>query len=302
MIRFRYFTQLAAFIWQKELFDPLNEKLIGATLEIIQNQRKGLIVDLNLLKRLVDNLVCLGMDKNNPNNPSLELYKSAFEDKFIPSTKEFYQNASHMFKQNAMNDYIPSYLAKVLSWIENETLILETSLHPSTKQRLMETIDQVLIMDWKLEIYDFFVNLQNTDQDEELIRNYSCAFLVLSRIPDTLSPIQSVFRNHVSSYAIKSLSNLAVGDMQTIKPKEYFTFLFSIYKKFEVVLKSSFQSNYGFQEAFDRACQDFVNKNPITGNAVTKSPEIIASYTDSVLQKNSGLGKEDLEIALSNIV
>ena len=52
-----------------------------------------------------------------------------------------------------------------------------------------------------------------------------------------------------------------------------------------------------------QACREYINRNKATGNASSKSPELVAKYADGLLKKSNKAGEEaDLEAALRNTV
>jgi cullin 1 len=85
-------------------------------------------------------------------------------------------------------------------------------------------------------------------------------------------------------------------------PKAYIDALLEVHAKYSEVVNGPFRQEIGFNAAMEKACRDFCNSNMACSTS-TKSPELLASYTDQLLKKsNKDLDAESLEVALNRAV
>ena len=86
--------QLALVQWKQNFFNHLhnkNAKLAGAVLRMIEKQRNGENIDQTLVKKVVDSFVSLGLDEQDTNEQSLDMYKEHFEIPFITTAEKYYK-------------------------------------------------------------------------------------------------------------------------------------------------------------------------------------------------------------------
>jgi len=143
-----------------------------------------------------------------------------------------------------------------------------------------------------------FQQLLKNDKNEDLSRSY----LLLSRIANGLQPLKEKFEQHVRQAGLVSVEKVAENESE-LDPKAYADALLTVHKKFFELVVTSFKNDAGFMAALDKACRDFVNRNAVCKTSSSRSPELLARYTD-ILLKKSGKSSEDteLEAALNDIV
>jgi cullin 1 len=300
---------------------PIQERLVNVVLKMIQRQRDGESVNVNLLKNVIDSLVVLGMDDIDHRKPSLIIYKNYFETQFIQDTSTYYKNASGSFIDTST---VPEYLVKALAWIDSEGKRLEEFLHPSTAETLISTVDILLVKDHAEFVQDAFQGLLDGDRQEDLIRMYQ----LLCRIPSTLDKLKVIFEAHVLKQGLlaveaafsKSSDEAPIDDedleepatprgkrptkkSDEIDPKVFTDALLIIHKKYQALTDTAFSGESGFVASLDKACEEFVNRNAITKDSVSKTPELLAKYTDTLLRKGSkGVEESEIEERLNGIV
>jgi cullin 1 len=76
-------------------------------------------------------------------------------------------------------------------------------------------------------------------------------------------------------------------------PKNYVDSLLEIHTKNALTVSNAFKGEPGFVAALDKACREFVNRNKCTGQNTSKSPELLARYSDGLLRKSNKAGEED---------
>jgi len=72
-------------------------------------------------------------------------------------------------------------------------------------------------------------------------------------------------------------------------PKQYVETILSVYKKYNALVVGSFRNDSGFVAALDKACRSFINDNAVCKlvRSASKSPELLARFTDSLLKKSA---------------
>ncbi|KAF4619424.1 hypothetical protein D9613_004852 [Agrocybe pediades] len=293
---------LALAQWKEHFFMPIqraNNKLTTATLRLITQQRNGEAIDHDLVKKVVDSFVSLGLDSSDMDKETLDVYKEQFEAAFIAATEEYYKKESKTFlAENSVADY----LKKAEDRLREEEDRVERYLHTKTRKELINKCEHVLVRDHAELMWDSFQSLLDFDQDEDLQRLYS----LLSRIPEGLEPLRTRFEAHVKQAGLSAISKLVGEDganMDSLDPKAYVDALLAVHQKNSEIVNRSFKGEAGFAASLDKACREFINRNAATGSSSTKSPELIAKHADMLLRKNNKMAEEDdLEGALNRVM
>jgi cullin 1 len=267
-------------------------------LRLIERQRNGETIDQSLLKKVVDSFVSLGIDETDLNNASLDYYKEQFEIPLLAATEAYYARESDSFVvENSVSDY----LQKVEERLDEEEDRVERYLHPTTRRSLITTCEHVLVRAHAELMWENFKSLLEYDKYEDLRRMYT----LLSRIPEGLEPLRKKFEEHVKRTGLAAVSELVGTDstkIETIEPKAYVDALLEVHSKSSETVNRSFEGDAGFVTSLDSACREFVNRNAVTGNSLSRSPDLLAKYADALLRKNNVSEESDLEGALNRVV
>ncbi|GJJ13280.1 hypothetical protein Clacol_007531 [Clathrus columnatus] len=292
---------LALVQWKINFFSYIqskNEKLAGAILKLIERQRNGESVDQGLVKKVVDSFVSLGLDEQDSNKASLEVYREHLEGPFIAATEKYYKQESEAFlAENSVSEY----LKKAEERLREEEDRVERFLNTNTRKLLITRCEHVLIREHAEIMQEEFQKLLDYDKDEDLQRMYS----LLARIPEGLEPLRKKFEEHVKQAGLNAVSKLtAYGSaIDTLDSKAYVDALLEVHKKNQETVNRSFKGEAGFVASLDKACREFVNRNAATGTSSTKSPELLAKHADALLRKTNKLSEEgDLEEALNQVM
>lgn len=288
--------------WKNDLFIPIQNKqhkLANAILRLIEAQRNGEVINQGLVKKVVDSFVSLGLDETDTNKACLDVYRDHFELPFLETTERYYKHESETFlAANTVSDY----LKRAEDRLKEEEDRVDRYLNTQTRKPLVQKCEHVLIREHSQLLWDNFQPLLDYDKDEDLQRMYA----LLSRIPEGLEPLRKKFEDHVNKAGLGSVSRLvelAGSGADSLDPKAYVDALLDVHHKNTETVNRSFRGEAGFLASLDRACREFVNKNPATGTSSSKSPELLAKYTDLLLRKNNKVAEEgDLEGALNRVV
>ncbi|KAF7982936.1 hypothetical protein HWV62_3733 [Athelia sp. TMB] len=293
---------LALVQWKSNFFlhvQSKHQKLAGAVLRLIEQQRNGDTIDQGLVKKVVDSFVSLGLDESDTNKASLDVYKEHFENAFIDATEKYYKQESESFLAESS---VSDYLKKAEERLREEEDRVERYLNTQTRKSLVSKCEHVLIREHSQLMWESFQNLLDFDKDEDLQRMYA----LLSRIPEGLEPLRKRFEEHVKKAGLAAVSKL-VGEggdaVDSLDPKAYVDALLEVHRKNAETVTRSFRGEAGFVASLDKACREFVNRNAATGTSSSKSPELLAKHADMLLRKSNKMAEDgDLEGALNRVM
>ncbi|KAM0751648.1 Cullin-domain-containing protein [Meredithblackwellia eburnea MCA 4105] len=284
---------LALVQWKDYFYKYLqkNTKLSTAVLKLIEKQRNGETIESDLIKKVIDSFVALGLDETDTSRQNLEVYRDAFERPFLIATENFYKAESEMY---ISENSITEYMKKAEARLAEEENRIDMYLHASTRKGLVAKCEEVLVKNHSELMQEEFQRLLDQEQESDLQRMY----LLLSRINNGLDPLRERFEQHVKKAGLDSVEK-AVGDSaEGPEPKTYVDSLLSVHKKNAELVTKAFRGDSGFVASLDKACREFVNRNKACPTA-SKSPELVARYADGLLRKSNKAGEEvDLELAL----
>ncbi|EIW58230.1 Cullin repeat-containing protein [Trametes versicolor FP-101664 SS1] len=135
---------LALVQWKSEFFLPVqgpNQKLSSAILQVIERERNGETIDQDLLKKVVDSFVSLGLDESDIGKISYDVYHEHLEAPFLDATERYYRHESEKFlAENSAADY----RKKAEGWLREEQDRVERYMNPNTRAALVRKCKDVL--------------------------------------------------------------------------------------------------------------------------------------------------------------
>ncbi|GAA6029019.1 hypothetical protein NBRC10512_001646 [Rhodotorula toruloides] len=308
---------LALVMWKEHFYTALQQppasggnKLTAAVLKLIEKQRNGETIETDLVKKVIDSFVALGLDETDTNRQNLEVYRQAFEAPFLSATDSFYSAESEQYL--AANS-VTEYMKKAESRLGEEESRVDLYLHASTRKGLVSKCEEVLVKNHAEIMQEEFQRLLDQEQEPDLHRMY----LLLSRIPNGLDPLRERFEQHVKKAGLDSVERAvgaaaaapADGDAKgaaaekkesAVEPKAYVDSLLAVHKKNSELVGKAFRGDQGFVASLDRACREYVNRNKACSSP-NKSPELLAKYADSLLRRSNKASEDaDIEQALSD--
>ncbi|WVQ84971.1 hypothetical protein IAT38_007135 [Cryptococcus sp. DSM 104549] len=296
---------LALVAWKQNFFKYFADngetsRLTAAVLRQIQSQRNGEDVDSSLLKKVIDSYVSLGLDEADAQRQNLEVYKTYFQAQFIVATEQYYRAESRDFVgSNSVSDYMKKAEAR----LQEEADRVNLYLHDSTRAELKAKCEKTLIEEHSNIMWDEFQALLDADRVEDLARMYG----LLARVLNGLDPLREKFGKHVKRAGEAAVEKVLpapgavteTGKAETLDPKSYIEALLEVHAKYTGLVEGPFRQEVGFNKALDNACKEFCNTNAAC-TVSTKSPELLASYSDQLLRKsNKDLDAESLEAQLN---
>ncbi|KAI1461537.1 Cullin-domain-containing protein [Annulohypoxylon moriforme] len=273
--------------WRTEFFTLVNKKVMDAVLMLVEKQRNGETIEHRQIKQVVDSFVSLGLDEHDATKSTLDTYRFHFEKPFLAATEEFYKAES---KQFVAENSVVEYMKKAEARLAEEEERVRMYLHNDIAIPLKKTCNKALIQDHSAMLRDEFQILLDNDREEDMARMYN----LLSRIPDGLEPLRQKFETHVRNAGLNAVAKVA-SDAEKVEPKVYVEALLETHTRYQGLVKRAFADEPEFTRSLDNACREFVNRNDICKAGSSKSPELLAKYTDVLLRK-SGTGVEEAEL------
>ena len=269
---------------------------MDAVLKLVEKQRSGETIEHGQIKQVVDSFVSLGLDEADPSKSTLDVYRYHFERPFLAATKEFYQAES---KQFVAENSVVEYMKKAEARLAEEEERVSMYLHQDIAVPLKKCCNMALIADHSNLLREEFQVLLDTDREEDMARMYN----LLSRIPDGLEPLRTRFETHVRKAGLAAVQKVQSSEGDKLEPKVYVDALLEVHSQYQMLVKKAFNDEAEFTRSLDNACREFVNRNEVCKSGSSKSPELLAKYTDVLLRKSStSIEEADLERTLSQIM
>lgn len=281
--------------WREELFMKVQPNVMAAVLKMVEKQRNGETIEQAQIKSIVDSFVSLGLDETDSTKSTLDVYRFHFERPFLLATKAYYQQESAQFvAENSVVDY----MKKAETRLEEEKNRVGLYLHPDIMNPLMKTCLEVLVSDHSPLLRDEFQKLLDNDRHEDLARMYR----LLARISNGLEPLRTRFEAHVRKAGLSAVDKVdSEGD--NLDPKTYVDALLQVHTQYQKLVDEAFAGESEFVRSLDNACKEFVNRNKVCKTGSSRSPELLAKYTDALLKKSAKSAEEaDLENMLVQIM
>jgi cullin 1 len=282
--------------WKDDLFMAVHKNVMDAVLKLVEKQRNGETIETSQVKSVVNSFLMLGLDESDTNKSTLDVYRQYFEKPFVQASADYYRSESKRFM--AENSVV-EYMKKAETRLLEEDKRIELFLLAEIRNPLIETCENVLIAEHSIALRDEFQQLLNDDRREDLGRMYK----LLARIRDGLDPLRNRFETHVRKAGLAAVERVA-AESETLEPKVYVNALLEVHTQYQDLVNTAFNGESEFVRSLDNACREFVNRNKVCKTGSTKSPELLAKYTDSILKKSSSKMSEedDMERILTQIM
>ena len=281
--------------WREELFMKINSNVMSSVLKMVEKQRHGETIEQAQIKSIVDSFVSLGLDETDSTKSTLDVYRYYFERPFLAATNAFYEQESAQF---VAENSVVEYMKKADQRLKEEKEHVEMYLHPDIMNPLMKTCLEVLVTAHSVLLRDEFQVLLDNDRQADLARMYQ----LLSRITGGLEPLRTRFESHVRKAGLAAIDKVA-PDGDSLDPKIYVDSLLEVHSQYQKLVDEAFGGESEFVRSLDNACKEFVNRNKVCKTGSTKSPELLAKYTDSLLKKGAKSPEEaDLENMLIQVM
>ncbi|CAF1052407.1 unnamed protein product [Rotaria sp. Silwood1] len=293
---------MALKIWQDMFFKQANHSVTRTCLNLIKCERNGEKIDCSLIREAVQSYASIGFneaDKGSRHSQtplsSLAIYKDYFETGFLQETQQYYEFESNNFlANNSMN----AYIKKITRRLEEEEKRIQRCLHPTTLQPLNSMLEQVLIKNQCVGIYnEAMQQLMN-----ENIKDLHLIFKLVNRIEKGNEPIQTALERQICDIGLDIINRTSATAIR--EPKTYIEAIIDVYMRFFKIVDQAFNREHGYTTALDRACSKIINENAIVQGAQrsTKSSELLARYCDIILRKGNRSEQNEVEEKINQIM
>ncbi|KAI9299021.1 Cullin family protein [Neoconidiobolus thromboides FSU 785] len=283
--------------WKEYAFEPNSEDILKASNTIVCNQRDGNKSDLQLIKLLSDSLVAIGFDHHDPSRITLEYYRTKFEYDYCEVIGSYYAKECEDF---LATHSIVEYMQKAETRLKEEEDRVQLCLHPSSLAQVKKVCEDTLIAKYSVQFTEEFQALLDNDRVDDMSRMVT----LLGRVPNGLDPLRSKFENHVKKLGFDSVNSVTENTEEALSPKVYIDSMLRVHEKFAKMVHDGFHNDSGFVASLDKACGEFMNRNQYCQRtSVTKTPELLARYSDLLLKKSQKtLEVDDVEGLLNSIM
>eukprot|EP01133_Synstelium_polycarpum_P002529 gene2529-2893_t len=259
--------------WRDAAFIPLNGKLSGSLLKIVQNDREGDSTNLQVLADTLECYVQLGSDKNK-----LEVYQTHFEEKFLAETKSFFtaESADHVLKNG-----IPQYMRHISRRVEQERSRVQKFMPISTLTKLDPLLNETLIINFKEQFAEKFLDLLTENKEDELAMMY----MLLLRV-NHLDTLKVKLQEFIRAEGLKEIEKDQKEAQE--KPQVLVKILLDVWNRFNHLIKTSFNNDPQFLSAMDRSFATVVNENVASYDPKKKEstiPVVLSKFCDQILKK-----------------
>lgn len=250
----------------------VQERTVNEILNLIEQERRGSLIDRALVKDL------LGMLSG------LSLYRTIFEPKFLKETHSLYK----MDSQRLVRELdVPEYLEYVMITIQDESTRAYFYLETLTHVPLLGCVETELIA-------NHLESLLTKGLDQLLDDLRMCDLVRLhklcGRVENGLTELCAHFNKYIKRRGLVIVTNVA-------RDKTMVQDLLEFKDRMNSVVNECFEKQERFVNTLKEAFENFINKRP------NKPAELIAKYIDSKLKSgNKEASEEELERMLDSIL
>jgi len=282
--------------WKEVMFTATHKPVMDAVLSLVEKQRNGETIEHSQIKTLVHSFVSLGLDDSDASKGNLDVYKEHFEKPYLDATALYYARESTQF---LAENSVVEYMKKAETRLDEERGRVDLFLLQDIQVPLSRCCENALIKEHSNILREEFQVLLDNDRQDDLGRMYK----LLLRIPDGLDPLRTRFEQHVKNSGLSAVSKIAASN-ENVDPKTYVDTLLEVHTQYHDLVKKAFAGESDFVRSLDNACRDFVNRNKLCENSTTKSPELLAKYTHTLLSRTSAKMSEedDMESCQTSIM
>lgn len=259
----------------------------NVVIELINREREGEQIDRALLRNIVNFFVEMGMDR-------LDLYQKDFEAPMLEDTGAYYSRKGSLWILE--EDSCPDYMIKAEECLRREKERVAHYLHSSSEQKLLEKVENEILSRYYIQLlenkYSGCHVLLTNDKKDDLSRMYR----LFCRIPQSLEPFASIFKQHVISEGIKlfkwveDVVKNKNNNIDDIPAHEFVEKIIEVHDKCSGYVVEAFQRSNIFykalRDAFEVICDKKVEESTCA--------EFLATFCDNVLKK-SGLSDDHIE-------
>lgn len=277
--------KLLIFYWREELLSQL-DGIIDIVLQLIDDDRRGKVIDHAIVKGILDNLVALGANdlqhSNSRKSPlgisALYLYVQIFEQHFLQRTRAFYAaEAERIMRVNCVN----TFMKTVVKRLNDETARGVRLLHANSTHRLRAVVEEQLVGVHMAYLHREAEAMVRDSREEQLTLIYK----LLQRVEGGLNPVRDILTKHIVTEGTQIIHSYArrftpTDDIRKSLP--LVADLLHLHNSRISMVRRCFDAAPLFVMSVGFAFRAFMNK-PVGSFSM---PEILAYYADHILRHN----------------
>ncbi|OAD77735.1 Cullin [Phycomyces blakesleeanus NRRL 1555(-)] len=280
---------LAMSLWKTNVLftirDRHQNRLLYQVFELIRRDRDGVDAPYGTIKGVVTSLVQAHSFTGQP----LQLYIEEFERPYLVHTKRYYEAEA---AREIASGSVSSFMKKASERLEQEIKRNNQYCHSTSHSRIVKEFEAQYITAYQDRIIDEFENMLRDERYEDCTRAYN----LLSRIPDGLKPILTIYEEYISKIGKDMVSKLNSSALKN--PRLYVDQLLILHGKFHQVNQQVFLADPLFTAAGDKAFRTIIN-DP-NGATSSNGSETLARYCDMMLKKNAGKKEAGVTASTTN--
>ncbi|XP_077515641.1 cullin 3 [Amblyomma americanum] len=255
--------------------DHLRDTLLG----MVQQERKGEVVDRLAIKNACQMLVHLGID-------SRSVYEEDFERPFLAQSAEFYMAESQKF---LTENSACVYIKKVEQRINEEAERAKHYLDEFTEELIVQVVEKELITNHMKTIVEMensgVVHMLKNQKTEDLAR----MFRLFNRVQDGLKTVVDCVSQYLREQGKSLVTEEDGGKGDALS---FVQNLLDLKDRFDHFLHHSFNGERQFKQMIASDFEYFLNLN-------RKSPEYLSLFVDDKLKKGlKGMTEQEIEQVL----
>jgi cullin 1 len=174
--------------------------------------------------------------------------------------------------------------------LEDEERRIPLYLLNELRGPLIAACEQALVGSHMDVIRNEFDSLLQNNHHKHLGRLYR----LVARIPGGLDPLRDQFESHVQKAGLDAVE-AACESGRDIEPETYVVVLSNVLAAYEGIVSHCFNGETEFKTSLVRVCRSFVNCNKSCVSGSSKSPELLARFTNTVLVESSAKSFDEAE-------
>lgn len=297
----RPLDKLLMFYWREDLLGRL-PAVVDISLNLIDDERRGKVVDRDAVRGIVNNFVEIGaadvcdnqmnqdtIDGLEPRSfdhfSTLRLYLRVFEEPFISRTREFFKREGVRI---ARDGKISSFVSQIQDLLNREEERVRCLLHEDSIPRVRRAAEEELVGNHKEYLQEEAAKMIHEGREQELIVVYK----LLDRVYG-LIPIRDFFSNYVRNEGNLVISKYIQdlnGSTDIARNLVILENLVYLYMKHSSMVRRCFDGSNMMLLAIDNAFRCFLNRSlgPIS------LAQLLAHYVDHFLTSEN---QKDIEVS-----
>ncbi|KAK0580547.1 hypothetical protein LWI29_003138 [Acer saccharum] len=195
MLRFlsHFFRHLDHYFIPRRSLPTLKEVGLTRFRDLIDRKREGELIDVSLLKNVIDIYEEMGMGQ-------MDNYEQDFEAHLLQGTGAYYsRNASKWFLEFTCPDYMLKASLSCVECLKKERDRVSHYLHSSSESKLLEKVQHELLVVFATELLEKENSGCHALLKDDKVDDLSRMYRLYHKIPKGLQSVANVFKQHITA-------------------------------------------------------------------------------------------------------